>query len=96
MSSHQGAQVGIPGVVEQVKLRLRAEQVARERAAGDRCRDIEDEEARDRQARTQVKGKNSWAEGRVFFVSLGFVLSFVVPICTYPFKRCVCFFKKLE
>ena len=53
---------GGPWQLEQVKLRLRAEQVARERAAGDRQRALEDEEARDRQARTPGKGNNSWVE----------------------------------
>ena len=53
---------GGPWQLEQVKLRLRAEQVAREREAGARQRAIEEEEARDRQARTPVQGNNSWAE----------------------------------
>ena len=53
---------GGPWQLEQVKLRLRAEQVAREREAGARQRAIEEEEARVRQTRTPVQANNSWAE----------------------------------
>jgi hypothetical protein len=64
---------GGPWQLEEVKLRLRAEQLARERAAGARYREIEEREARERQiirleeealrqARAQGKGNTSWGE----------------------------------
>ena len=53
-----------PWQLEQVKLRLRAEQLGRERAAGDRYREIEEAETRDRQARRQEEEEQRQRQAR--------------------------------